>query len=133
VADKDAGAMADALVRLLESAAERTSLSHAASRYVRGYNRLVQSRLISILPRQPPIRHFQSSSGLLIAGGAEIAFTREGSAPLKRPLAYQYKLGLISTPGSPAPSASAPAGKHYRLATGAGSNKQVHCANDSRT
>ena len=52
VADKDAGAMADALVRLLESAAERTSLSHAASRYVRGYNRLVQSRLISILPRQ---------------------------------------------------------------------------------
>jgi len=52
----------------------------------------------------------RASSGLLIAGGAEIAFTREGSAPLKRPLAYQYKLGLISTPGSPRAQRSAPAG-----------------------
>jgi glycosyltransferase involved in cell wall biosynthesis len=52
VADIDAGAMADALVRLLESATERAALSQSASRYVRDYNRLVTSQLISILPRQ---------------------------------------------------------------------------------
>ncbi|MGA2366840.1 MAG: glycosyltransferase, partial [Steroidobacteraceae bacterium] len=49
VQDADASAMADALVRLLGSAAERTALSRSAAPYIRHYNKSVLASLVSAL------------------------------------------------------------------------------------
>jgi glycosyltransferase involved in cell wall biosynthesis len=51
VPDDDASAMANALIRLLESAGERTALSRAAAAYIRRYNEGVLARLVSALSR----------------------------------------------------------------------------------